>query len=91
MPKNPNLIVSQTSFLPQVMHGTINARTTQDFYNTRALTFVLKKKTKKLQERTFLGETSIMLLIIIIIIIIKRYFLNPFFSLLLFFSITFDS
>ena len=89
MPKNPNLIVSQTSFLPQVMHGTINARTTQDFYNTRALTFVLKKKTKKLQERTFLGETSIMLLIIIIII--KRYFLNPFFSLLLFFSITFDS
>ena len=89
MPKNPNLIVSQTSFLPQVMHGTINAGTTQDFYNTRALTFVLKKKTKKLQERTFLGETSIMLLIIIIII--KRYFLNPFFSLLLFFSITFDS
>ena len=63
MPKNPNLLVSQTSFLPQVMHGTMNARTTQDFYNTRALTFVLKKKTKKLQERTFLGETSILLLI----------------------------
>ena len=85
MPKNPNLLVSQTSFLPQVMHGTMNARTTQDFYNTRALTFVLKKKTKKLQERTFLGETSILLLIK------KKNFLNPFFSLLLFFSITFDS
>lgn len=51
MPKNLDLIVSWASFLPQVMSGMTNMRTTQNFHNTRALIVVFIRKTEKLQGR----------------------------------------
>ena len=50
MPQNPNLIVLLVNFLFQVMNRTSNTKTTQNFYNIRALSFVFIKKKKRRKE-----------------------------------------
>ena len=51
MPKNHNLIVSLTNFLPQIVNESTNIRITQNFDSLRVMTFIFTKKKKNVNRQ----------------------------------------